>query len=59
MTKTNLKDTRLRNAFVTGQNAYWDGYSINCMDDAGVMNKAEIEAYKKGFIEERKGVRGR
>ena len=34
--------------FVTGQNAYWDGYTIYCMD--GIYSPAQLKIFRKGYV---------
>ena len=43
--------------FVTGQNAYWDGYAIYCMD--GIYSPAQLEIFRKGYVSARKEDKGR
>lgn len=49
--------TTLSNARQSGYDAFWDGYSIFCMD--GVLPEAQAFQFRKGYEEARKEGRGR
>lgn len=46
-----------KHLYVTGQNAYWDGYTIYCMD--GIYSPAQLEIFRKGYVSARKEDKGK
>ena len=45
------------NLYVLGQCAYWDYGRVNCMD--GMLSEAQLDYFRKGFIDARKEDKGR